>query len=523
MSSFVTPKTGDLAALCLASIALLPAHARAQEAPRPVESAPPEAPTPRLGLAVKEEGAGVGYTLLIGTKTPTYLIDGDGQKIHVWDTSSVSQKSSTKLLRDDGRLLALIHATPSLVELDKDGDIVWKYTHTDELHHDFTLMPNGNILTIARASKTAAEMIAAGANPDYVVRDHYTYDYIFELKPNRTGGEQQAGEAPAGEVVWTWSMWDHLIQDFDPKRPNYGDVAQHPERIDINALLPRFLATPIGSPDRPHPYRHWAYINVLLPKLSAKPPYRNWAHTNAVDYNAELDQVMLSARNFSEVWIIDHSTTTEQAAGRSGGNSGRGGDLLYRWGNPRIYRAGTEDDQLLFFPHQTHWIAEGLPGAGNILAFSNGLEFPGRERFYSSGIELTPPWDGRRYRRAANEAYGPVAPAWIYPAPGSASFYSPTQSGIQRLSNGNTLLCISNEGTVLEVTPSGTVVWKYVSPVTPEGVLHQGDPMPTRKDVRGWHQWHNHLYRAQRIPPDHPGLRTLDLTPKGPIERYRQP
>ena len=489
--SFARPKTHDLAALCLASIALLPAHARAQEAPRSPESAPLEAPTPKLGLVVKEQGASAGYTLLIGTRTPTYLIDGDGQKIHMWDT----ERSATKLLRDDGKLLALLtHSTPSsLVEWNKDGDVVWQYNHADKLHHDFTLMPNGNILTIARANKTAAEMIAAGANPDYVVLDTYIYDYIFELKPDRTGG--QGGDVSAGEVVWTWSMWDHLIQDFDSEKPNYGEVAKHPERIDIN---------------------------VLLPKLSTEPPYRNWAHVNTVDYNPKLDQIMLSARNFSELWIIDHSTTTEQAAGRSGGNSGRGGDLLYRWGNPHLYRAGTEDDQQLFFQHQTHWIPEGLPGAGNILVFNNGLEFPGRQRLYSSGIELTPPWDGRRYQRGATGPYGPAAPAWTYPAHGPSSFYSPTQSGIQRLPNGNTLLCISNEGTVLEVTPSGKVVWKYVSPVTPAGVLRQGDPMPQR-NLSGWHQWDNNLYRAQRIPPDHPGLRTLDLTPKGPVERDRQP
>jgi len=43
--------------------------------------------------------------------------------------------------------------------------------------------------------------------------------------------------------------------------------------------------------------------------------------------------------------VIDHSTTTAQAAGHSGGTYGKGGDLLYRWGNPNAYQHGTAADE----------------------------------------------------------------------------------------------------------------------------------------------------------------------------------
>ncbi|MGC8644373.1 MAG: hypothetical protein ACP5XB_31305, partial [Isosphaeraceae bacterium] len=59
----------------------------------------------------------------------------------------------------------------------------------------------------------------------------------------------------------------------------------------------------------------------------------------------ELDQILLSVHSFSEIWIIDHGTTTAEAATHKGGRSGKGGDLLYRWGNPQAYRAGTAADQ----------------------------------------------------------------------------------------------------------------------------------------------------------------------------------
>lgn len=66
---------------------------------------------------------------------------------------------------------------------------------------------------------------------------------------------------------------------------------------------------------------------------------KDWLHCNGVDYNPILDQVVISSHNTNEWYVIDHSTTTAQAASHSGGNSGKGGDFLYRWGNPAAYQA----------------------------------------------------------------------------------------------------------------------------------------------------------------------------------------
>ena len=58
----------------------------------------------------------------------------------------------------------------------------------------------------------------------------------------------------------------------------------------------------------------------------------------------------------NEIYVIDHSTTTEEAAGHSGGLSGKGGDILYRWGNPQNYQRGNSQDQILISQHSVNWI-----------------------------------------------------------------------------------------------------------------------------------------------------------------------
>ena len=238
---------------------------------------------------------------------------------------------------------------------------------------------------------------------------------------------------------------------------------------------------------------------------------------------------------FNELWIIDHSTTVAEAAGHAEGRSGKGGDLLYRWGNPQAYRAGTATDQRLFAQHDVHWIASGLPGAGHLLLFNNGRHRPDGD--YSSVEEIIPPADeDGRYLCQPGAAFGLDRTVWSYTAPEKSRFYSLHISGAQRLPNGNTLICSGASGTLFEVTPKGNVVWKYINPVSRQ---HPGTPdsRPARPaaDNRGKpddgpgrrngpkDEPTNTVFRAYRYAPDYPGLTGKDLTPGEKLEssRYR--
>ena len=437
----------------------------------------------RVGLVINEPESAQGYMLFAKTRGPdVYLIDHLGREVHPYPARDVSQ---AKLLATGNLMVRLGRGvSAAIAEIDRSGFVVWEYP-MPHLHHDFVPLPNGNVLLLVEAKKTPEEAIAAGANPDFISPEGLDYDYLVEVKPTGSNG---------GEVVWEWSVWDHLIQDHDQDKENYGAVAEHPERIDINFILEQLYNSEILGPS-------------------------DWTHSNAIDYNPALDQIMLSPRHYSELWIIDHSITTEEAASYKG-------DLLYRWGNPRAYRAGTVSDQQLFWAHNTHWIAPGLPGEGNILVFNNGDEFQGYQRWYSSVDEITPPLtDGGAYSRGPGAAFGPAQPAWTYTADNPADFYARIVSGAQRLPNGNTLILDGPAGAAFQVTPDGTTVWKYISPVLSTGPVHQGDAIPirnTRETPHGpVHILDNVMYRVEWYPPDHPGLQGLDLTPGKPLELDR--
>jgi hypothetical protein len=242
-----------------------------------------------------------------------------------------------------------------------------------------------------------------------------------------------------------------------------------------------------------------------------------WNHTNAIDYNEAFDQILLSIHGFGEVWVIDHSTTTAQAAGHSGGNSGHGGDLLYRWGNPQAYDAGDDGDRKFYCQHNAQWIETGSPGAGNILVFNNGQGRPGGD--YSTVDEFVPPVDGSgNYSLDPGPTYGPQEQTWIYMAEEPTDFYSSGISGAQRQPNGNTLICEGQSGTFFEVSPDTDIVWLYVNPVTNDGPLAQGEAIPG-----GPQGQQNNVFRAERYAPDFPGFSGHDLTPGDPIEIYITP
>jgi hypothetical protein len=458
-------------------------------APKKGDAAPPKRiGAPKLGLQLNDPKAFQSYTLIAplnGKKT--YLIDMQGRAVRTWESQYTAGQEAYFLenghllraatLDNRERLFGGAGQGGRVQEFDWDGNLVWDFKFHDDrrvAHHDICRLPNGNVLLVVWEIKTSAEAIAAGRRPE-TVRGSWLADSIVEVKP--TG-------KTTGEVVWERHAWDHLIQDADLSKANYGDVGQHPERIDVNFgdSAFGFSGGPPSPPrqditkkDAPKEKEDEAKNKREMDRLKTigyvgSPAARgnrgilpDWTHVNSVAYNAELDQIMISVRSFGEFWIVDHGTTTAEAAGHAGGRRGKGGDLLYRWGNPVSYRGGTKADQRLFAQHDAQWIPKGYPGAGHVLVFNNGGGRPAGN--YSSVDEIVLPVDAQGdYTRTPGEPFGPREPVWSYTAPKKEELFSFIMSGANRLPNGNTLICESVGGTIFEVTPEGESVWKYANP-----------------------------------------------------------
>jgi len=379
-------------------------------------------------MSVGPEDADKGFTISAPWgQAKIDLVDHDGVVVHSWQSNR--RTTGTTQLLPDGTLLrgrgGLNGQSDAVQILDWDGTVIWDYQPPDPymLHHDIELMPNGNILVNAKVPYTYSEMVDRGRDPD-ITSDLLWVEPILEIEPTGANG---------GNIVWMWDPLDHIVQDFDAEKSNFGVVRDHPELLDIN--FPR------------------EYPN-------------EWQHSNSVAYNAKLDQIMITNRNFDEFWVIDHNTTTAEAANHTGGAHGRGGDLLYRWGNPRAYDTGEITDQVLWGPHDAQWIGPGLPGEGNILVFNNGLNmFMTRpEGKYTTVEEIIPPVNATGdYYLAPGLSFGPSEFHWCYNASPPESFFAQAMGGAERLPNGNTLVCGGTTHEIFEVNPQNQTVWTYRS------------------------------------------------------------
>ncbi len=360
-----------------------------------------------------------GYTLVsVKNSTTAQLIDTNSAVYHTWTDATLKQAGYSSYVTPGGFLWrAIVKSGTSFTggpicgevqKLDYNGNVVWDFVYSTTsyvTHHDICPMPNGNVLLIAYETKTSTEVANAGCST-----------YSGTMWPEKIVEVQPTGST-TGTVVWEWHAWDHLVQNTNSSAANYQtSIVNHPELLNINYLAKK-----------------------------------DWLHANGVDYNPILDQITFSSHNLNEMYVIDHSTTTTEAASHSGGNSGKGGDILYRWGNPAAY--GASGTQIFNVVHDAHWIPEGYPNAGDLSGYNNkGITSPSS----ASCTDLfTPPVLGYNYSINLGSAYLPSA----YNKRQLSGGYNSNEGGSQQLPNGNMLVCMGISGYIKEFSPTGALVW----------------------------------------------------------------
>jgi hypothetical protein len=377
----------------------------------------------------------------------TVLIGGDCQMVYTWNHPNLNGYSV--YLLENGNLLRTAQVAKDVrvppgagpiqgivEEVDPTGVVVWSYQLANDtfcMHHDIKPMPDGNFLACSFEARTIEEAKAVGVDTALFPKRStgakvLLSERIIEVNPRA---------APEQKIVWQWLLWDHIV----PK----SQAAEHPELFNGSA------GTPSGN---------------------------QWVHLNGIDYCPRTDLIVFTSRLLNECFVIDHGTTTQEAAGHTGGKRGKGGDFLYRWGNPKNY--DTAATQYVFVLHCPTWIPENCPGAGNILFFHNNMSMGSAAggTGASEVVEIVPPIDGNgAFIKSPGVPFGPEAPTWKY-APGD-SFSSMAMSSAFRLANGNTLAheayppsetseeggaeaaagALSSNSRIREVTPDQKIVW----------------------------------------------------------------
>ncbi len=470
--------------------------------------------TPR-GVLTNEPEAAPGLTLVQPINSRfAHLIELDGTVAHTWEFDSAPGEWS--YLLDDGTLLRAGREDDDphfrgggiggrLQRVAPDGTLLWNYRIADterHAHHDIEPLPNGNLLTIVWERISDERAIELGRSPDHVGSAGLWVDSVLELKP--------VGDSDV-EVVWEWHALDHLVQDLNPEAEGFGDVKGNHGRIDVNGDH-RQLA-PQTAAEREQEQAERAQLEALgyAPGISGPEPRTeeelaelkqalarsgDMLHTNGIDYDAEHDLIALSVPEMNEIWILDHSTTSAQARGSSGGRYGHGGDLLWRWGNPGKYGLGGPEERVLGYQHDPKFL-RGPAGELRLTLFNNRAGDDGDLR-WSEVLELELPFRGAEgFIRSEGEPFGPAAPVWTYSDPGA--FFSSFISGAERLPNGNTIICSGAGGRLFEVTPDGRTVWNFRN--TFGGDVDPPDHAGKAPKFA--------VFRAARYPADHPGVRAL--------------
>tara|TARA_R110002050_G_scaffold295080_1_gene453539 strand:- start:70 stop:1656 length:1587 start_codon:yes stop_codon:yes gene_type:complete len=403
-----------------------------------------------------------GYTLISPiSDTRTFIINNCGEVVHQW--SFPEDNARNYYILENGNIL---QSSGTYAEIrDWENNILWSLNYQSKLgfriHHDIQPLPNGNFLVLVKDNYTNTEMFAAGMDTSYP-NDVLELEKIVEIEPVGTN---------SAHIVWEWKLFDHLVQEFDSSKPNYGTVANNPQLLNMN-------------------YEDGEASNPI--------------HANAIDYNPDLDQIAFSARHLKEVFVIDHSTTTAQAASHSGGIYGKGGDFLWRWGNPEVYNKGTINDRKFGRQHDIKWITEG-PDKGKMSVFSN--DGYGTSTTFSSVHIID--------QNATNGVYsissGTFLPSdyfwsWDGTILGKVMGES-AQCGLQIMSNGNALINETSTGRITEVDRDGNVIWVYIIP-TGSNINFDQFTEPVG----------NNAFRAHRYAEDYKGFEGKTFNNTGIIE-----
>ncbi|WP_319428949.1 aryl-sulfate sulfotransferase [Mycobacterium sp. RTGN5] len=403
------------------------------------------------------ESAHASYVLYTGADGVTRLIDLNGIVRHEWPHAGVPARIIDPALNggrigDIGVQLSQVDDSPGGIyanrtvgQLSWEGDTLWEWGTeapggAARQNHDWQLLDNGNRLLLVALPRV-----------------------VEKLGPQVVGDQGIYEVAPDGSIVWEWKAGDHIdefgfsVEGLDYLRRN---VAREPDNI-------------------------WGYLEIN--SASTLGPNR-W-HRADPDTVFQPDNILISSRKANIIALIDRRT----------------GAIVWRLGPYFDEPAGAQHQRInshslprpldqISGQHNPHFIADGLPGAGNLLVFDNqgGAGYPPAALGIYAGsrvLEIDPQTREIVWQYTAEDS---GRPAW--------TFFSSFVSNAQRLPNGNTLITEGMQGRIFQVTPSGQVVWEYLTPYEDYAVAGEPEVKIPTVDGVDRRTLTRLIYRSQAVP-----------------------
>ncbi len=404
-----------------------------------------------------KEKAFNGYTIYPSAKG-ALLIDMNGNEVQLWkDLGGFPNKvfPGGYVLGNTGKRNAKygFQDNLDLVQVDWDGNIVWKFDHTELVadpgtepryiarqHHDYQ-----------REGSTTG-YYAPGSEP---YTDHgntliLTHEDVYnhKISDKRLLDDKIIEVTWEGEIIWSWRANEHFNElGFDEAAKNV------------------LFRDPGARADLGGDWLHINSISVLGPN--------KWYEGG--DERFHPDNIIFDSRNANILGIISKAT----------------GEIVWKVGPDFNESEATKKLGWIIGQHHLHMIPKGLPGEGDLLVFDNGgaggYGAPNPASQYGVNNAV------RDYSRVLQ--FNPVTLeiVWQYTPLEAGSilftdaskFYSSFISSAQRLPNGNTLITEGSDGRVFEVTPEHEIVWEFINP-------YYNTVLDKFKN--------NAVYRAYRVP-----------------------
>jgi len=340
------------------------------------------------------------------------LMDMNGNIVHQWKTAFPTFYA---YLMDDGHILAGLRTTKT--DGNRPGLPPYAMGGAQGYLHEYDWDGNLVFEHIDPVMHHDFKKLPNG-NYIYLGWEKVPDDLLGKVLGGKKGTEHADGSIfadtiveidPSGKQVWNWRAVEHL--DFD---------------LDIIGPI--------------HTREEWSHQNTL------------WV--------CEDGDIISSSRHLDIGFKISKQT----------------GDVVWRWGAVAYLDKETgrlearQGPTTMGGQHDVHVIPSGLPGAGNMLCYDNGMY-----SFCSRAVEVD---------MTTNEVvWDSLKPGEWY-VNGRVPF-STFISGARRLPNGNTLLCEGQNGRFYEVDyENKDIVWEYYRPEKDDG-------------VSGWA-----IFRAFRHAPD---------------------